>query len=203
MRVVMAGRHPGRTEAARRFVADRVPAAQVETALADFAALDEVRRLAAELLDRHERLDVLVNNAALNSPRYAVSAEGYELVLAVNHLAPFLLTNMLLDRLKSSAPARIVTVASQAHRRTRIDPAQLAHPSHWTPLSAYCRSKLANVLFTRELAKRLDPGAVIACCLHPGVIATSIGNRVGVAASLLWRLAKPFMAGPEEGARTS
>ncbi|HYM73255.1 MAG TPA: SDR family NAD(P)-dependent oxidoreductase, partial [Stellaceae bacterium] len=115
MRVVIVGRNRGRTEAARRFVADRVPAAEAETALADFASLAAVRGLAADILARHQRLDVLVNNAGLIAPRFAPSADGYEMTIAVNHLAPFLLTNLLLDRLRASAPARVVTVASQAH----------------------------------------------------------------------------------------
>jgi retinol dehydrogenase-12 len=203
MRVVMIGRNPARIEAARRFVTEGAPGANIETATADFSALDEVRALAADILARHERIDVLVNNAGLISPRYAVSAEGYELTVAVNHLAPFLLTNLLLDRLKASAPARIVTVASQAHRGARLDIATMTHPPNWTPLSAYGRSKLANVLFTRALARRLDPAAITTCCLHPGVIATDIGDRAGSLAGLGWRIAKNFLPGPDKGARTS
>ncbi len=207
MRVVMVGRNPQRMEAARKFVAERVPGAMLDTALADFSSLDEVRALAADLLARCERIDVLVNNAGLISRRYAVSAEGYEVTVAVNHLAPFLLTNLLLDRLKASAqedqPARIVTVASQAHRGARLDLATLTHPTNWTPLSAYGRSKLANVLFTRALAERIDPAVVVAACLHPGVIATDIGDRAGTIAGLGWRLAKLFLPGPDKGAATS
>jgi NAD(P)-dependent dehydrogenase (short-subunit alcohol dehydrogenase family) len=203
MRVVMVGRDPERTEAARGFVAAQVAGAELATALADFSSLDEVRALAADILARHTRLDVLVNNAGLVSRRYAVSAEGYELTVAVNHLAPFLLTTLLLDRLKASAPARVVTVASTAHRGARLDPATMTHPANWTPLSAYGRSKLANILFTRELARRLDPAAVMACCLHPGVIATAIGDSAGTLGGLGWRIAKAFLPGPEKGAETS
>jgi NAD(P)-dependent dehydrogenase (short-subunit alcohol dehydrogenase family) len=203
MRVVMVGRDRERTEAARRLVVRRVPGADIDVALADFASLEAVRELAADLLARHERTDVLVNNAGLISPRFAKSAEGYELTLAVNHLAPFLLTQLLLDPLKASAPARIVTVASQAHRGARLDPATMTRPPDWTPLSAYGSSKLANVLFTRALARRLDPASVVACCLHPGVIGTDIGNRAGSLAGLGWRLARMFLPGPEKGAQTS
>ena len=203
MRVVMVGRSPERIAAARRFVAERAPGAELDTALADFSSLDEVRALAADILARHERIDVLVNNAGVISPRYAVSAEGYEITVAVNHLAPFLLTHLLLDRLKASAPARIVTVASQAHRGARLDVATMTHPANRTPLSAYGRSKLANILFTRTLAKRLDPATVSASCLHPGVIATDIGDRAGTIAGLGWRLAKLFLPGPDRGAATS
>jgi NAD(P)-dependent dehydrogenase (short-subunit alcohol dehydrogenase family) len=203
MRVVMVGRDPTRTDAARRLVAQQVPRAEPATAIADFASLAAVRALAAALLERHERIDVLVNNAGLIAPRYTESADGYELIIAVNHLAPFLLTNLLLDRLKASAPARIITVASQAHRHARLDPLTMTQPPDWTPVSVYGRSKLANILFTRALARRLDPAEAVACCLHPGVIATDIGNRAGTVAGLAWRLGKIFMPGPEKGAATS
>jgi NAD(P)-dependent dehydrogenase (short-subunit alcohol dehydrogenase family) len=203
LRVVMVGRNPERTEAARRFVAERVPGAEIETVLADFASLDSVRALATDLLTRCERIDVLVNNAGLIAPRHSLSADGYEITIAVNHLAPFLLTNLLLDRLRASAPARIVTVASQAHRGAQLDPTTMTRPADWSPLSAYGRSKLANTLFTRALAHRLDPMIVTACCLHPGMIATDIGDRAGSLAGLGWRLVKPFLPGPDKGAATS
>src|SRR5712692_7490105 len=117
-RVIMAGRDAGRLEQARRTVAERTGSGLVETALADFASLDAVRALADTVLARNDRLDLLVNNAGLMAPRLLLSADGYELTSAVNHLAPFLLTNLLLDRLRASSPSRIVTVASQAHRGT-------------------------------------------------------------------------------------
>jgi retinol dehydrogenase 14 len=202
MRVVMVGRDRDRTEAARRFVTERTREAQVETALADFASLSEVRRLAEEILSRHDRLDLLVNNAGLFSPKFRLSADGYELTFAVNHLAPFLLTNLLLDRLKASAPARVVTVASRAHHGNRIDLDTIAGSQDWTMLKAYGRSKLCNILFTRELAARLQGSGVIATCLHPGVVATGIGQRGGLV-ELGWRLMKPFMMTVEKGAETS
>jgi NAD(P)-dependent dehydrogenase (short-subunit alcohol dehydrogenase family) len=203
MHVVMVGRDPDRTRRARRFVAERSGSAYVETALADFAKLSEVRRLAAELREAHDRIDLLINNAGLFSPRFARSADGYELTFAVNHLAPFLLTGLLLDRIAAAAPARIVTVASEAHRRRHIDPARLAGADDgWSMLKAYGRSKLCNILFTRELAARLDPARVVAVCLHPGVVATAIGQRGGLV-ELGWRLLKPFMLSPERGAQTS
>ncbi len=203
MRVIAVGHDPIRTEEARRFIEARVPGAEVETVLTDFTSLVAVRELAALLLLRYDRIDVLVNNAGLIWPRLALSADGYELIVAVNHLAPFLLTNLLLERLKQSAPARIVNVASTAHKGARLDPATMTRPADWTPLSAYGRSKLANVLFTRALARRLDPASVAVCCLHPGTIATDIGNRAGTLAGIGWRLAKLFLPGPETGARTS
>ena len=202
MRVVMAGRDRARTEAARRFVTEHAGAAQVEVALADFSRLAEVRRLAEELLTGYDRLDLLVNNAGLMSPHYRLSADGFELTFAVNHLAPFLLTNLLLDRLKASSPARIVTVASRAHRGQRLDLGNLGKGADWGPLKAYGSSKLCNILFTRELAARLAGSGVVATCLHPGVVATGIGQHGGII-ELGWRLMKPFMIGPDKGAETS
>src|SRR5690349_3890595 len=142
MRVVMTGRDRARTDAARRLVTQRSGSDRVEVALADFSRLSEVRRLADEILAGHDRLDVLVNNAGLFSPHYRLSADGFELTFAVNHLAPFLLTNLLLERLEPSAPARIITVASDAHRRNQIDLGNITRPPDWTMMRAYGRSKL-------------------------------------------------------------
>ena len=202
MRVVMAGRDRARTEAAVRFVTERSRSGRVELMLADFSRLAEVRRLADAFVSSHDRLDVLVNNAGLVSPRYRLSADGFELTFAVNHLAPFLLTNLLLERLKATALARIITVASEAHRGNRIDIKGLSHPQDWMMMKAYGRSKLCNILFTRELAFRLDASKVVAACLHPGMVATAIGQRGGFV-ELGWRLLKPFMIRPEQGAETS
>ena len=201
MRVVLLGRDRTRTETARRFVTERSGSDRVEIAVADFSQLAEIRRLADEILSAYDRIDVLVNNAGLLSPKYRLSADGFEVTFAVNHLAPFLLTNLLLDNLKASAPARIVNVASEAHRGSRIDAGDLTRPRDWTMMKAYGRSKLCNILFTRELATRLDPGDVVATCLHPGMVATAIGQRGGLA-ELGWRLLKPFMISPERGAET-
>lgn len=201
--VVVAGRDLDRTTRACRLIAKRSGSDALDTALADFTSLAEVRRLAETVLAEHKRLDVLVNNAGLIAPRFALTADGVETTLAVNHLAPFLLTNLLLDRLKQSAPSRIVTVASVAHRGARLDIADFTEPRDWTSLKAYGRSKLCNILFTRALARRLDGSGVVAACLHPGVIATAIGNRPGGFIGFGWSLIKPFLTSPEKGAATS
>ncbi|HEX2151934.1 MAG TPA: SDR family NAD(P)-dependent oxidoreductase [Stellaceae bacterium] len=215
-RVVMAGRDAARTELARVVVIERLGAGQsggerIETALGDFASLAAVRSLAETVLGRHDRLDVLVNNAGLIAPRYQLSQDGYELTIAVNHLAPFLLTNLLLDRLRASAPGeapasvqgRIITVASQAHRGERLDLRTWMNRDGWGPLQAYGRSKLCNILFTRALARRLAERSVVAAALHPGVIATKIADSAGSVTGFGWWLAKPFLASPERGARTT
>ncbi len=202
MRVVMVGRDRARTEAARRFVREHSGSDGIEILLADFSRLAEVRRLAGEILSAHHRIDLLVNNAGLMSRKYRFSFDGFELTFAVNHLAPFLLTCLLLDRLKASAPARIINVASEAHRGHRLNFSDLVRPQDWGTLKAYGQSKLCNILFTRELAERLDGSRVVATCLHPGVVATAIGQRGGLT-EVVWRLMKPFMKSPEKGAETS
>jgi NAD(P)-dependent dehydrogenase (short-subunit alcohol dehydrogenase family) len=176
----------------------------LELLVADLSSLAQVRRLAAEFKERHDRLHVLVNNAGVLVPTARLTADGLEETFAVNHLAPFLLTKELLDVLHAAAPARVVTVSSAAHRTARMqwDDLQFArHP--YTQWRAYGQSKLANVLFTYELAKRLDPAKVTANALHPGVIASGFGQTYGGAMSVLIRMAHPFFASPESGARTS
>jgi retinol dehydrogenase 12 len=211
-RVIMAGRDAARLGQARTEAVMRSGSAlsggdRIETALADFASLDAVRGLAETVLARHDRLDVLVNNAGMIAPYYQRSRDGYELTIAVNHLAPFLLTNLLLDRLRESAseaaPSRIVTVASQANRGALLDLATWMDPSGWSPFQVYGRSKLCNILFTRALARRLQGSLVVAASLHPGIIATKIGDSAGSVAGFGWRLAKRFFASPEKGARTT
>ena len=174
--VVIHSRNPEKGRAAQDEIRRQSGSADVDLLLADFSSLAEVRRLAAEVLERYPRLDVLVNNAGLISGRRAESADGYELTFAVNHLAPFLLTNLLLDRIVASAPARIVTVSSRAHLRAAIDFDDLDVRHGYQAMDAYSRSKLANVLFTRELARRLEGTGVTANCLHPGVVRSDFGS---------------------------
>jgi NAD(P)-dependent dehydrogenase (short-subunit alcohol dehydrogenase family) len=142
--------------------------------IADLASLNQVRALAAEVRAACPRLDVLVNNAAVHIPQRQITEDGIETTFAVNHLAPFLLTNLLLDLLKASAPARIVNVSSDAHLGATIDFDNLQGERRYSGVDAYRLSKLGNVLFTFELAERLRGTGVTANCLHPGVIATKL-----------------------------
>jgi NAD(P)-dependent dehydrogenase (short-subunit alcohol dehydrogenase family) len=169
---------------------------------ADFASLAAVRGLAAELLDRHPRIDVLVNNAGLVAGRRTLTGDGFELTFAVNHLAPFLLTNLLIERLRASPPARVVTTSSDAHRGGLIDLEDLQGEHGWSTWSAYSRSKLANILFTRALARRLEGSGVTANCLHPGVIRTRLGRGARLPIRAGWRVASTFFSGPGKGAST-
>ena len=171
---------------------------------ADFASLRQVENLAAEVVASVPRLDVLVNNAGCGNLSRSVTVDGYETTFAVNHLAPFLLTNLLLDKLKASAPARIVNVASRAHRNQEMDFDDLMSEREYRVMRTYGRSKLANILFTRTLARRLAGSNVTVNSLHPGLIATGIGqtNPVG---RLGWKLIVLLRGGISvaEGAKTS
>jgi len=141
---------------------------------ADLGSLHEVRRLAEDITAQYDRLDVLINNAGVFMTSRMLSADGYEMTFAVNHLAPFLLTHLLLDHLKKSAPSRIITMSSVAHQRARLELDNLQGEKHFTGYGAYALSKLGNILFTYELAERLRGSGVTVLCLHPGVIGTKL-----------------------------
>jgi NAD(P)-dependent dehydrogenase (short-subunit alcohol dehydrogenase family) len=178
---------------------------RVDLVLADLGSLAAVRALAAEVLERCPRLDVLVNNAGLISSRRVETVDGFESTFAVNHLAPFLLTNLLLDRIRASAPARIVTVSSRAHLRAALDFDDLDGRRGYAAMDAYAKSKLANILFTRELARRLTGSGVTANCLHPGVVRSDFGagGELGGMMGLGWYMMQPFLLSPRQGAETS
>jgi retinol dehydrogenase-12 len=178
--------------------------ATVRYVQADFASLRQVQDLAAEVVATVPRLDVLINNAGCGNISRSVTTDGYETTFAVNHLAPFLLTHLLLDKLKKSGPARIVNVASRAHRNQELDFGDLMSERDYRVMRTYGRSKLANILFTRTLAKRLAGANVTANSLHPGLIATGIG-QTNALARLGWKLIVVLRGGISvaAGARTS
>ncbi len=155
------------------------PDADIDWVSGDLSAQREVRRLAAEIRDRYESIDVLIHNAAVITPQRTVTEDGIETQFAVNHLAPFLLTQLLLDRLRAGAPSRIVVVASQVERGGRIAFDDLMGEGQYDSLRAYSQSKLANVLFTYALATRLRGTGVTVNCLHPGVVRTRLLNIIG------------------------
>lgn len=171
-----------------------------ELFLADLSLQDEVRRVASEILAAHPKLDVLLNNAGGVFPERTLSADGLEMTFALNHLAPFLLTHLLLPALRAAAPARVVNVASEAHRGATMAFDDLMGGKSYGGLRAYAQSKLANVLFTYELARRLEGSGVTANALHPGVVATEIARRAPRLFRGLWSVA---WKSPEKGARTS
>jgi retinol dehydrogenase 12 len=176
----------------------------IEFLQADFGSLADVRRFAAAVVQRAPRIDVLVNNAGAVYAKRTLSKEGHELTFAVNHLAPFLLTQLLLGTLTSGGPARIVTTSSEAHRRAKIPFDDLQSARKYSPMGVYGSSKLANILFTRVLAKRLAGTSVTATCLHPGFVKTSFGRGFEVSPLLgtLFSLISRFARTPEKGAET-
>ena len=203
--VLLHGRDARKGEAAVRVVRAAAPAPiDVRFLQADFTSLDQVRGLAAAISTSVPRLDVLVNNAGCASISRTVTADGYETTFAVNHLAPFLLTCLLLEKLRHAPRARIVTVASRAHRDKELDFDDLMSTRDYRVMRTYGRSKLANILFTRTLAKRLAGSNVTANCLHPGLIATGIGQTHALA-RLAWKLIVLARGGISvaEGAKTS
>jgi NAD(P)-dependent dehydrogenase (short-subunit alcohol dehydrogenase family) len=198
--VVLVGRDRGRAEkAAAEVAAAGGPAPQLE--IADLASMGQVRAL-ADRLGALERIDVLVNNAGLMAGQRRVTADGYDEVFAVNHLAPFLLTNLLLSQLTAAGPARVITVTSGAHAAARLDLDDLQLEHDWEGWRAYADSKLANILFTRELARRLAGSAVTANCAHPGLVRTRFGREVRGPMRVGVTLARPFMLSPQRGATT-
>src|SRR5512138_1786959 len=202
--VALVARDRAKGEAALAAVrAASAPGATPRLFLADLGALAQVRRLAQELLAALPRIDVLVNNAGAMHARRKESPDGHELTLAVNHLAPFLLTGLLLPRLRASAPSRVVTVSSEAHRIGPLDLDDLESRRGYSAMRAYGRSKLANVLFANELARRVAGGGVTSNSLHPGVVATGFGRNDPGWFRLLVTVGRPFLATPEKGARTS
>jgi NAD(P)-dependent dehydrogenase (short-subunit alcohol dehydrogenase family) len=201
--LAITGRDRGRAEGAAREIR-AAGGGQVDVFVADLSAQSEVRRLADEVLQRLSRIDVLVNNAGGYWNTRHVTADGLERTFAVNHLAPFLLTSLLLGRLKQSAPARVVTVSSNVQAIGRIDFDDLQGARSYSGARAYNQSKLANVLFTYELARRLQATSVTANALHPGVVRTSFGAEdPGGIQRLFTPIMRPFMKSPARGAATS
>ena len=202
-RVGITGRDPTRTEAAAAGIRAAPGSPAVDAFAADMSVQAGVRRLAAQVLDTYPRLDVLVNNAGGFWAHRHVTVDGLEHTFALNHLAPFLLTNLLLDRLIASAPARIVTVSSGAHARGRIDFDDLQGERDYSGQRAYSQSKLANVMFAYELARRLKGAGVTATVCHPGVVRTSFGAEdQATYFAVMARVARLFMKTPAQGAST-
>ena len=179
-RVLVVCRHKSLGEATVAEIARRTSNPTVVLHLADLASLASIRALVDEIRSQYSALTALVNNAGVVCPTPTRTVDGLETTLAVNHLAPFLLTNLLLDRLESGAPSRIVNVTSQVHAKT-IHFENLQGEKHYDCIEAYCRSKLSNILFTYELSRRLEGTRVVANCLHPGVVETDLLRALWVA----------------------
>ena len=205
--VVVAARNRAKGEAALAEITSRSGSDRVELADLDLASTASIHAFADAFLASHDRLDVLLNNAGLTMRKRAETADGFEMVFGVNHLGHFLLTSLLRDRLVASAPSRVITVASEAHRYARrgLDFDDLMSTKRYRPFLTYARSKLANILFTRELARRLDDTGVTANALHPGFVASNFAREgdTGALGNLAMIAGRPFAISSAKGARTS
>jgi NAD(P)-dependent dehydrogenase (short-subunit alcohol dehydrogenase family) len=201
--VILSCRDERKGEAARAEIRQATGRDVTAILYADFASLDDVRRLAAEVQGIGRPLHVLVNNAGLMLTERRTTREGFEYTFGVNHLAPFLLTELLREHLRKSGEARIVNVASRAHKRAQLDFDDLQSERSFDGWTVYCRSKLCNVLFNLELARRLEGTGITANSLHPGVVATGFGRESTGLWKTILAIGRPFMTSPEGGARTS
>ena len=205
--VIILARNADKAAAAQREIKAAAGHERVDVLLADLADLDQVRRAAAEFNARDPRLDILVNNAGLIlGAQRQVSPQGYELGVATNHLGPFLLTSLLLAKLQASPAARIVNVASTAYRMARPNLADFQATRSYGALAVYANTKLYNILFTQELARRLRAHGlanITTNALHPGVVASSFGSAANGLMSVFVQLGRPFMISAAKGAETS
>jgi NAD(P)-dependent dehydrogenase (short-subunit alcohol dehydrogenase family) len=200
--VVMVCRDLDRGRAAQQEIKALSGSDSVELFLADLSSQSSIRRLAPEFTARHQRLHVMVNNAGGYFLRRWLSEDGLELTFALNHLGFFLLTNLLLDAIIASAPARIINVASRAHWASSIQFDDLQRRNRRWTMDAYGQSKLANILFTYELARRLQGTGVTVNCLHPGFVASNFAKNNGLLARIGVALLRPLALSPEKGAET-
>ena len=202
--VVLVGRDADRARRAAEDIKNQTADSTVHILLADLSSQAQVRHLAGEFKQRFPRLNVLVNNAGAVFARRQVSVDGIEMTLALNHLAPFLLTNLLLDSLQASDQARIITVASVAHMGMRIPFDDMNHErGRYQAFVVYGQTKLMNIMFTYELARRLQGTTITANAVHPGFVGTNFGKNNGGAWNTIFTLARPFAISPTRGAQTS
>jgi len=201
-KVIVVGRNPERGAATVGRIQQETGNSAVELMVADLSVQAQVRQLASEVQRRFAHIDVLINNAGALFGQRQLTAEGIEMTFALNHLAYFLLTNLVLDRLSASASGRVVNVSSEAHRGARLDFSDLQGEHRYRGWRAYAQSKLANILFTYELARRLEGTGVVTNALHPGFVATNFGRNNRSVTAALWRILQLAAISPEQGAQT-
>jgi retinol dehydrogenase 12 len=199
--VVMIVRDATRGDAAAAWIEERVPDSSIEVKLADLSLLAAAQRAGQEIAATHPRVTLLINNAGIFTARRQVTAEGHERVLAVNHLAPYVLTHELEAALRAGAPSRVINVGSSTSDRASIDPGNLELVRGWGMVRAYSQSKLAIMMSTFALAERLRGSGVVAHVVHPGAVATGLIRESGPI-GIAWRLMAPFMRTEEQGADT-
>ncbi len=198
-RVVITYRDKAKAEATRDLILKKT-GKEIETFFCDFSSFESIRNFVNDFLQKHDRLHLLINNSGIYETKYKTGKDGVELNLTVNHLAPFLLTTLLLETIKKSSPARIINVASESHRGSAINFEDVEFKNGFSGTKAYGQSKLANILFTKQLAKNLTDTGVTVNCLHPGIVRTNIFKDMNRLAIFLFKL---IMISPEKGADTS
>lgn len=201
-RIVMVARSKSRGEATLARLNEQAPGLAHKAFYADLSQLADMKRVAEEIAASEPRIDVLINNAGALFAQRQVTSDGFELTFALDHLSYFVLTAGLRERLLGSAPARIINTSSDAHKAARLDINDLQSVKKYSGIQAYARAKLANILFTRELARRLTGTGVTANALHPGVVATRFGHESGGIIGSFLKLLQRFAISPEKGAET-
>lgn len=201
--VVLVGRNPEKTQLTVQEIQRRVPKSEVRSLVAALSSLAQLRTLAQAYQKSYPRLDVLIHNAGAMFGKRALSADGLEMTFALNSFAPFLLTHLLLDTVRASAPSRVITVASAQHASQQVPFDDMTLQQGYKPLQLYAKSKLMAIMVTYALARRLQGTGVTANALHPGVVATHFGKDAGGLFPVMFAVLAPFERSPEKGARTA
>lgn len=202
--IVMVCRNEDKAEAAKQVILMETAGSGVDIVLCDFSSQDEIRKAAKEIISNYQKIDILINNHGFVASGYNETIEGLEETFGVNHIGYFLFTTLLLDTIEKSGKARIINIASEAHRSAaKFDINNLQLKEGFSTWKAYVNSKLYNILFTVELADRLKDTEVTANSLHPGVIASNFGSTSTTMVKIFWKLASPFMKSNKEGAQTT
>ncbi|MFX0108652.1 MAG: SDR family oxidoreductase [Candidatus Hodarchaeota archaeon] len=202
--IAMAVRNTKRGEAARTELEERTGSESISVMLCDLASIDSIRTFVSDFNEKYNQLDVLVNNAGAAFHKRHVTHDGFECTLAVNFLGPFLLTHCLLPKLKACAPSRIINLTSGLHGRATVDFNDLQSERSYNGMSAYQNTKLMSLMFTYELARRLEGTGVTANAVHPGFVATNLGSNMGgLRNKVMFKLVRPMQISPQKGAATS
>jgi retinol dehydrogenase-12 len=201
--IVMMVRSKDRADKTRAEIKEQSGNQKIDYILADLKSFAQVRKAAADFNAKYPRLDILINNAGLVVPEKVMTADGFEESFQVNHLAPFLLTHLLLDKIKLSAQGRIINLSSEGHRIAKFDPENFNAEKKYSSMDQYCFTKLCNIYFTNELAQRLKGTNVTVNAVHPGVVASSFAATSTGFYKILFSLMRPFMITVERGAATS
>lgn len=202
--VIMLCRNEEKAERAKEDILKVCGHDRVDIVLADLASIEQIKKAAAQINVNYPKIDILNNNAGLFlGSKRQTTEDGFEMTFGVNHLAPFLLTYLLMDKIMASEQGNIINVSSEIHRFARLDFDNLQYEKGYSGMKSYCLSKLCNILFTRELSKKLRGSKVVTNALHPGTVASGFGREANSLSGTVFKLFRPWMKGSEKGAETS